>query len=181
MPREENVRVNILSKLVGTKPGGNNKSLIRETLKTSSVAKMVSILTIEESSSWITLIMQYLHDRTLPHDSIDVKKMAKEASYYTIIGGQLYRRSLSQPLLKYLSPAQVSFVLEEVHKSSCGHHLEGKALALKVLWAGYYWPTMTTDAVDFVRKCSKCQQHAHFHIASAKELSAIMSPWPFSK
>ena len=161
--------------------GGNNKSLIQETLKTPSIAYSSLILAIEASSSWIVLIMQYLLNGVLPHDPINVKRMAKEVSYYTIVGGQLYRRGLSQPLLKYLSPAQVSFVLEEVHKSSCGHHLEGKALALKVLWAGYYWPTMTTDAVDFVRKCSKCQQHAHFHIASAKELSTIMSPWPFSK
>ena len=117
----------------------------------------------------------------LPYDHIEAKRMAKEASYYTIVGGQLYKRGLSQPLLKCLSPDQVIPVPEEVHEGSCGHHLGGKALALKILWAGYYWPMMIKDAVKFVKKCLKFQQYANFHVALAEELSTIMSPWPFSK
>lgn len=55
--REKNVRANILSKLASTKPGGNNKSLIQETLKIPSIAEVVQISAIEESSSRITSIM----------------------------------------------------------------------------------------------------------------------------
>ena len=40
---------------------------------------------------------------------------------------------------------------------------------------------MIKDSVNFMKKCSKCQQHAHFHIAPAEGLSTIMSLWPFSK
>ena len=40
---------------------------------------------------------------------------------------------------------------------------------------------ITKNAIEFVKKYPKCQQHANFHNASAEELSAIMSPWPFSK
>ena len=58
---------------------------------------------------------------------------------------------------------------------------EGKVLALKILRAGYYWPMMIKDVVKFVKKCLKCQQLANIHVAPAKELSTIMSPWPFSK
>ena len=86
----------------------------------------------------MVLIMQYLQNGVLPHYPIDANRMAKEASYYTIIGGQLYKRGLSQPLLKYLSPNQAILVLEEVHEGSCGHHPRGKALALKILGARYY-------------------------------------------
>ena len=125
--------------------------------------------------------MQYLHNETLPHDSMDAKKSIKEASYYTVIRGQLYRKSLSQPLSKCLSMTKMSFIHEEVHEGSYGYHLDGKPLAIKVLRAGYYWPTMIKDIVDFIKKCSKCQQHAHFHIAPAEKLSTIISPWPFSK
>ena len=53
--------------------------------------------------------MQYLLKGTLLHDPVKVKKMAKEASYYTIIGGQLYRKGLSQLLLKRLGPGRTSF------------------------------------------------------------------------
>ena len=40
---------------------------------------------------------------------------------------------------------------------------------------------MIKDAVEFIKKCTKCQQHANFHVAPAEELSSIMFPWPFSK
>ena len=51
VPREENVRGDCLSKLANTKPKGNNKSLIYETLKASSIAEAILTLTIEESPS----------------------------------------------------------------------------------------------------------------------------------
>ena len=60
VPKEENVRADILSKLASTKPKGNNKSLIQETLKTPSTVETISALAIEESPSWMTPIIQYL-------------------------------------------------------------------------------------------------------------------------
>ena len=71
-------------------------------------------------------------------------------------------------------------MFEKVHEGSCGHHPRGKALALKILQAGHYWPTIIKDAVNYVKKGPKCQQHAYFHIAPIEELLTIMSPWPFS-
>ena len=79
-----------------------------------------------------------LLNEVLPNDPVEAKRQAKEASCYTIIGGQLYKRSLSQPLLKCLTLDQVNSVLEEVHEGLCGHHLGGKVLPLKVLRTGYY-------------------------------------------
>ena len=174
-------RADILSKLASTKMGGSNKSLIQEVLKTPSIADLISVVTMYENPKWMTPIMRYLMNGALPSDLVEAKRLSKEASYYIIIGGQLYKRSLSQPLLKCLAPEQVNSVLEEVHEGSCGHHPKGKILALKILRAGYYWPMMTKSSVEFVKKCPKYQQHANFHSALEEELSAIMSPWPFSK
>ena len=86
----------------------------------------------------MTPIIQYLQNETRPDDPIEAKKMAKEASYYAIIRGQLYRRALTQPLLKCLSLDWIHVILEEINEGSCGHHLGGKALALKILRASYY-------------------------------------------
>lgn len=36
--------------------------------------------------------------------------------------------------------------------------LGGKALSFKILWQGYYLPTMYRDAMDFIRKCDWCQR-----------------------
>ena len=118
---------------------------------------MLPTLAIEGSLNLITPIIQYLWNGTQLEDPIEAKRMAKEAFYYTIIEVQLYRRGLSQPLLKCLSLDQTFFVPEEVHERACGHDLGGKTLALKVLRVGYYWSTMTKDSVDFVKKCRKYQ------------------------
>ena len=104
VPRAENIRADILSKLANTKTGGSNKSLIQEIWKTPSIANPVSILAIEENLNWMTSIVQYLLNGVLPSELGEVRRLAKKASYYTIIEGHLYKRSLSQPLLKCLTP-----------------------------------------------------------------------------
>ena len=88
VPKEENVRADILSKLANTKLEGNNKSLIQETQKAPSITKKtVLTLVIEEFLSWSTLIIQYFKDKTLLDDPVKAKRKAKEASYYIIIKG----------------------------------------------------------------------------------------------
>ena len=42
----------------------------------------------------------------------------------------------------------------------CGNHPGGRTLAHKVHTQGYYWPTMKSDAADYVRKCDWFQQKA---------------------
>ena len=53
----------------------------------------------------MVLIMQYMLNGILPHDPTNAKRMAKEASYYTIVGGQLYRRGF--PNLYWNVSAQI--------------------------------------------------------------------------
>ena len=79
-----------------------------------------------------------------------------EIGHFTLIDGQLYKRGLSQPLLKCLGLSQVKYVLEEVHEGSCGQHLGAKSLAMKILRDGYLWPTMVKDSSDFIKQCQKC-------------------------
>ena len=103
VPRAENIRADILSKLANTKMGGSNKSLIQEVLKTPSIADPVLVVAMNKNLNWMTPIVRYLLNGALLSDPVEAKRLAKEASYYTIIRGQLYKRSLSQPLLKCLA------------------------------------------------------------------------------
>ena len=95
VPREENARADILSKLVSTKPEGNNKSLIQETLDSSYISKGLPTFSIEESLGWMTSIIQYLHNGMLRNDPVEVGRSVREALYYTIIGRDLYKNGLS--------------------------------------------------------------------------------------
>ena len=51
VPRAENIRADILSKLASTKMGGSNENLIQEVLKTPSIADPVSIVAMDKNSN----------------------------------------------------------------------------------------------------------------------------------
>lgn len=93
----------------------------------------------------------------LPLDPKDPQKIMYRASSYTIIGGQLYRRSSTEPLLRFLEPEEQRLALETVHEGICGEHLEGRLLAFKIPRQGFYWPTIRAEAHSYAKKCKQCQ------------------------
>ncbi|XP_015953028.1 uncharacterized protein LOC107477505 [Arachis duranensis] len=125
--------------------------------------------------SWMDPITDFLKNGKLPDDEKAAKALRREAAKYAVIQGQLFKKGLSQPLLKCLHPDQTNYVLREVHEGCCGHHIGGKALARKLIRAKYYWPSMMMDSKEFVRKCVKCQENANFYKALATELSLLTS------
>uniref|UniRef100_A0A2N9G674 Uncharacterized protein n=1 Tax=Fagus sylvatica TaxID=28930 RepID=A0A2N9G674_FAGSY len=69
----------------------------------------------------------------------------------------------------------------EIHEGICGSHTGGRSLAHRALTQGYWWPYMQKDAVDYVRKCDKCQRFSHSVHQPAGELQPLVSPWPFAQ
>ncbi|XP_025670562.1 uncharacterized protein [Arachis hypogaea] len=149
VPRERNTRADLLSKLASTKLGTGNLSLFQGITKEPAVALHLTKI----SPSWINSITAFLQNGKLPGGEKEAKVLRREAAKYTVIQGQLFKKGLSQPLLKCLHPDQTDYVLKEVHKGCCGHHIGGKALARKLIQAGYYWPSMMKDSKEFVKKC----------------------------
>ncbi|XP_072087354.1 uncharacterized protein [Arachis hypogaea] len=146
VPRERNTRADLLSKLASTKPGTGNRSLIQGITKEPAVALHLTKL----APSWMDSIADFLQNGKLPQDEKEAKAVRREAAKYTIIQDQLFKKGLSQPLLKCLHPDQTDYVLREVHEGYCGHHILGKALARKLIRDGYNWPTMMNDSKEFV-------------------------------
>ncbi|XP_025631259.1 uncharacterized protein [Arachis hypogaea] len=179
VPRERNTRADLLSKLPSTKPGTGNRSLIQAIVKEPTVALCASRADIDPS--WIDPIIDFLESGKLLDDHKAAKTLRREAAKYVIVQGKLFKKGLNQPLLKCLQPDQMDYVLREVHEGCCSHHIEGKALARKLVRAGYFWPSMMTDSQEFVRRCKKCQKNANFHKAPASEHSLLMASRPFSQ
>nr|XP_029145797.1 uncharacterized protein LOC114924690 [Arachis hypogaea] len=119
VPREKNTRADLLSKLASTKPGSGNRSLIQGMVKEPTVALHLT----EASPSWLDPITNFLELGKLPEDEKAAKALRREAARYAIIQGQLFKKGLSQPLLKCLHPDQTDYVLREVHEGCCGHHI----------------------------------------------------------
>ncbi|XP_015958919.1 uncharacterized protein LOC107482839 [Arachis duranensis] len=175
--RERNMRADLLSKLASTKPGAGNRSLIQGLAKEPTVTLHI----MRVRPSWMDLITEFLESGKLPDDEKTAKALRRETAKYAIIQGQLFKKGLSQPLLKCLHLNQTEYVLKEVHEGCYGHHIGGKALARKLIRADYYWSSMMKDSKDFVRKCVRCQENANFHRAPAAELSLLTSSRPFSQ
>lgn len=79
-----------------------------------------------------------------------------QSARYTLIGGTLYKRGYTLPLLKCLSKPEGEYILREIHKGVCGSHMEGRMLAHKALRAGYYWLDMNRDSTELVKRCDEC-------------------------
>ncbi|GAU32292.1 hypothetical protein TSUD_63090 [Trifolium subterraneum] len=153
-----------------------------ETLTKPSIEKAIEVMRIcaIDDQSWMAPVYNFLKSNTLPADAKEATKIRKRACSYVLLDGKLYRRGFSIPLLKCVEETRVEFILQEIHEGINGQHIGGRSLARKALRAGYYWPTMQNDAKDHVLKCDKCQRHGDMHIAPAKELKTLISPWPFA-
>ena len=98
---------------------------------------------------------------------------------FSLVIGQLYKRSLDEPYLKCLTTQQEQYILVEIHEGVCGNHPNGRTLTHRTYTQGYYWPTMRVDA--YVKKCDHCQRQALVSRVLAQDLATITSPWPFAQ
>ena len=135
----------------------------------------------EAYSSWMTPIVHYLISGELPYNRIEAHKIHVQAARFSLVNGQLYKRSLDESYLKCLTSQQGLYVLVELHEGICENHPSGRTLAHKAHMQGYYWSTMRADVAAYVRKCDRCQRQAPISRLSAQDLTAITSPWPFSQ
>lgn len=103
-------------------------------------------------------IYDYLKHNILPIDQSRNQKcnFIRQASRYTLTVDTLYRQGLDGTLLRCLGRNDSDSALHELHEGICGTHSSGTTLAKKLLWMGYYWPTMEKDSYHFAKKCPKC-------------------------
>jgi len=83
-----------------------------------------------------------------------------KANYYVIIDGKLFKRGFTTPLLKCRDNQQANYIMRELQEGICGLHIEGRSLATKVVRAGYYWPTLKVDTLEFTKRYKQCQEFA---------------------
>ena len=112
----------------------------------------------EVPPSWMDPIRLYLATGELPNDRGTAHKLQIQSARFSMIDGQLYKRSLGGPYPMCLTPEQGQYILAELHEGICGNHPGGRTLAHRAHTQGYYWSTMKSDAADYVKKCDSCQR-----------------------
>ena len=57
----------------------------------------------ETGPSWITPIARYLSSEELPNNRVEAHKIQVQTARFSLVNGQLYKRSLGRPYLKCLT------------------------------------------------------------------------------
>ncbi|XP_077232665.1 uncharacterized protein LOC143870036 [Tasmannia lanceolata] len=155
VPRTENAKADVLSKLAAS--GYTTLGSIRmEFLQGSSIEiRAAETMQVENEPCWMDEIITYLRDGKLPEDKKEARKVIQRAARFSLSDDILYKRSYTLPYLKCLRPGDATYALQETHEGICGEHLGGKALAIKVLLRGLYWPTVRQDALSLVKRCER--------------------------
>ncbi|PKA65247.1 hypothetical protein AXF42_Ash005579 [Apostasia shenzhenica] len=87
-------------------------------------------------------ILDYLKNRTQPDNRQEAQKLKLVCAKYTLVDGELYRRSYAKPLTKCLRPEEALKVMEAVHRGECGTHARGRSLVMRILRQGFFWPNI---------------------------------------
>jgi hypothetical protein len=153
--------------------------------------KMVDPKNLELVSSPITVVLpsnppwaepylEYQTNKKLPKDEVQKRQIERRAKAYTIIDGQLYKRSTSRVFMKCISQVDGIKILREIHEGECGHHATARSLVAKAFRHGFYWPTAKADADRIVELRQGCQMYSKQTPMPATSLHTIPITWPFA-
>ncbi|KAK2999288.1 hypothetical protein RJ639_024668 [Escallonia herrerae] len=180
IPRNQNTQADTLSRLASAEETDVRRPIYLEFLKDRSISSQTEVETIEQEPCWMDMIVTYLSTGELPSERHEARNLHVKAARYALVEGTLYKKSFSLPYLRCLRLSESIYALQEVHEGICGQHLGGRTLAQKILRQGYYWPTMQRDAIEFTRRCDKCQKFAPISHTLVIPLTSIVFPIPFA-
>nr|GEW18966.1 reverse transcriptase domain-containing protein [Tanacetum cinerariifolium] len=123
VPRSKNKKADALSKIALTNFTQLSKQVLVEILKEKSIQeKEVTTVVEENGTTWMTPIIEYLKERTLPEDRKEARKLCIKARQYELLEGVLYRRSFLTLWLRCVGPLQADYVIREIYEGSCSMH-----------------------------------------------------------
>jgi hypothetical protein len=108
---------------------------------------------------------------------LDVKKTKDrcfklKAIKFCISNQNLYWRDPTGILLRFLDENEAKQVTAKMHRGMCGGNQHWKATTLKILRAGYYWPSLFSDVFSTIRAYNEC----HIFAGKQKLLSLPLKP-----
>ncbi|XP_070057259.1 uncharacterized protein [Nicotiana tomentosiformis] len=131
---------------------------------------------------WYHDIKRFLEIREYPESATNSQKrvLSRLENHFFLNEEVLYRRTHDLGLLRFVDAVEATRLLEEIHAGTCGPYMNGFTLAKKSLRAGYFWITMESNSIRYIKKCHKCQIHGDFIRVSPNELNVMGSPWSFA-
>jgi ribonuclease HI len=174
--RGEALPSDVFYHIIGT-PAVRNLEGLQITTNTEG-HRIVNLIIAEDWRAPITLFLQgYYH----PGDVNEAKRLKHRSRDFTLIEGQLYKKGISQPMLKCVIETEGLQILREVHSGTCGSHSGPRALAAKVIHQGFYWPAIICAANRVTRSCEACQKFSPHSGNPSQFTKLIAHTWPLQR
>ncbi|GJU24786.1 reverse transcriptase domain-containing protein [Tanacetum coccineum] len=180
IPRNQNQKANVLSKLASVAFNHLTKEVLVEVLNAKSVdVEEVSTIMEEDGHNWMTPIIECLKKGVWPNDENEARVLRMKISQHVMEDGMLFKKSYLSPMLRCVGPLQANYIIREIHEGACRMHSGARSVVAKIIRQGYYWLSMHGDTKEVIDKCDSCQIHALVPKLPKTCLTSIMSPWPF--
>jgi hypothetical protein len=133
------------------------------------------------AEDWRALITLYLQGHYHPTGRNEAKRLKHRSRDFAIVEGQLYKKGISQPMLKCITETEGLQILREVHGGTCGSPLGPRALVAKVIRQGFYWPAIICMENRVTRSCEACQKFSPRSGAPSQFAKFIAHTWPLQR
>jgi hypothetical protein len=87
---------------------------------------------------WTKPYLAYLIRGELPEDTIHRQQVMRCSKAFTIIQGELYKRSTTGILQRCIAPKDGIALLRDIHEGTCGHHASSRTLVAKAFCSGFF-------------------------------------------
>ena len=111
---------------------------------------------------WMQSYLTYLINQEISKDPVEAHRIIRRSKAFTIVKGELYKRSISGVLQRCVTPEEGRIILRDIHEGICGHHASSRTIAAKAFRAGFYWLTAIEDAKNIVRTLIRCKRIYNF-------------------
>jgi ribonuclease HI len=167
---------NVFYHVIGT-PAVRNP----EGLQITNDADSHRIVNIIMAEDWRDPITLYLQGQYHPSDINEAKHLKHRSWDFALLGGQLYKKGISQPMLKCVTEIEGIQILSKVHSRTCGSHSGPRALAAKVIHQGFYWSAIICAANRVARSCEACQKFSSRSSNPSQFTKLIAHTWPLQR
>jgi hypothetical protein len=111
----ETLPTNVFYHVIGTPAVRNPKGL--QITNDTEGNRIVNLITTEDWRAPITL---YLQGHYHPSDVNEAKRLKHRSRDFVLVEGQLYKKGISQPMLKCMTETEGIQILRKVHSGTCG-------------------------------------------------------------
>jgi hypothetical protein len=114
---------------LATRSGANQPSSTPTAGAEDLSKETATVMLIE--AVWTKPYLAYLMRGELPEDPIHRRQIVRRSKAFTIINGELYKRSTTGVLQRCIAPEDGIALLQDIHEGTCGHHASSQTLVAK--------------------------------------------------